>query len=300
MRKLIWGCAASGALAVCGAFAAAHHAVHHPTSPVGRALHGATHIVAYANPYSGFTPVLARFHSVCGLEANEVAVDVEGVPADPTPEAGDTPVAGPIEAPKDEAPIVIPEAEKSVPPAGAAVEMPDVPANQELVAPATMPPVGDEEACELPMPTCEDEAKTVEYRSWWQVMMGWFQSSKKCADEPSVCPATMNVSEDHCPAKVGECREDRNYHRHYPGCPASGRMHDCHRPPAALPPTPVKDEGGEEASETGARSSALQAIRKLRGRTMVPEEKYQAKPGVDTMEYRPSDRPLYDYGQRPL
>lgn len=287
MRKLIWGCAAGAVVVACCAVWAAHHAAHHPQSLIGRVLHGASHVAACANPYAGFSNVLARLKSANETKPDEVAIDVDGLPADPTPEgAPEAPaVAGPIDAPKDAAPIVIPESDR---PAAAAVpEAVEVPASKEPTAPPTMPPAGDGEESELPMPTLEEEA----CRGWWQTITGWFKADKCCHEDD------LDGFEIKPLPGAGECREDENHHRHYPGCPATGRTPPgCKgRQPAAMPPLPTK-KGGEEPSEEGARSPALKSIRKLKSRTPISEDRGPAAPGVDTMELRKSDLPLYDYG----
>lgn len=297
MRKLIWGCAASGALAICGAFAAAHHAVRHPSSLVGRALHGASHVAAYANPYSGFAPLLAQLHALTSVAKDEVAVEVEGVPSDPTPEAAPEPHAGgPIEAPAGAAPIVIPESKPA--PVSAPGETTEVPPGDQPAAPATMPPVEDGEECELPMPT---EGPAAEHRSWWQMVTGWFMPSADKLSAKEACEIYGVEMKCVPEQKRGECREDPHHHRHYPGCPYTGRPHcPLGERPAAMPPLPARSEGGEEPSEDGALSAARKAIRQLRERGTTPAKPAPAGPGVDTMEYRLSDQPLADYGPRPL
>lgn len=288
MRKLIWGCVAGGAVVACCAVWAAHHAAHHPRSVIGRVLHGASHAAAYANPYTGFSAVLARLKSANDTKPDEVAIDVEGLPGEPTPE-GEPEVpaaAGPIDAPKDAAPIVIPETERpEAPPIPDAVE---VPPSDGPAAPATMPPAGDAEESELPMPRLE-ETDEVEVRGWWQTVADWFKGGKCCHEETDVFECTPLPG-------GGECREDENHHRHYPGCPATGRT-PCGKGgrPAAMPPRSMKD-GGEEPSEERTRSPALKAIRRLKTRTLIPEDRGPVAPGVDTMELRKSDLPLSDYG----
>src|SRR5262249_61631291 len=114
MRKLIWGCAAGGVVVVCCALAAADHAVRYPQSFIGRVLHGASHVAACANPYTGFGPVLERLKSANDTKPGEVAIDVDGVPGDPTPDGAPdaAAAAGPIDAPERSAPIVIPATER--------------------------------------------------------------------------------------------------------------------------------------------------------------------------------------------
>jgi hypothetical protein len=174
-----------------------------------------------------------------------------------------------------------------------------VPGSQEPTAPPTMPPAGDVESCELPMPTVEEEA---ERKGWWQTIAGWFKTAKAC-EEPAHASRTVPASEladwfECMREHHGECREDKDYHHHYPGCPYTGLSFPGWKggDPAAMPPLPMKDNGCEEPSEERAPSSALKTIRKIKGRMSIPEDRGPVAPGVDTMELRMSDLPLYDYG----
>src|SRR5262249_51993468 len=153
--------------------------------------------------------------------ADEVAVEVDGLPADPTPsDAVETPVAsGAIEAPKEVPPIVIPENDPPMPGSAVPMELSEVPSNKELPAPPTMPPAGDMEESEtLHMPAEIDV--DAEYRSWWETITGWFRAHKLTIEET---PEEQTIKEKldaleqlENKGDFGECREDRDYHHHYP------------------------------------------------------------------------------------
>jgi hypothetical protein len=316
MRKVFWGCTACAVLFGVAVLAAANHAARYPHSLIGRVLHGASHLAARLNPVAGFGPVLARMER----SGSDVIASVEGIPDEPeaVPEAPPEPVdnAEPIKGPESEeppaAPIVIPDddraglADAGVP-MPASVEPVPVPVPQALPfapetecpppavcqgAPATMPPCRDEEECEplpifteegcelLPMPACEEEVQ-------------------ECPD--TALHHGVRLKEIHVKVlealppdgkKTGECREDPNREQHAPGCPATGCPGMKHSP--CVPPTQAASPGGEESSEPPSKS-ALRTIRRFKMRQPL-DETVPVHPEVDTMEFRPSDGQLYDYG----
>jgi hypothetical protein len=114
------------------------------------------------------------------------------------------------------------------------------------------------------------------------------------------CEQPVGSPEGEKPAQTPDCREDAHRHHHYNGCPYTGRTYppSCPSMPSCKPsaaPMP-KANGSEEGSEDGSK----QAIKKMRRIENRAGECSPAHPEVDTMEYRPSDRPLYDYGHGPL
>jgi hypothetical protein len=285
MRKVIWGCTACAVLVAVAAVAAANHAARYPHSFIGRVLHGASHVAARLTPAVGFSQVLARTQCT----NPDVIASVEGIPdepeavCEPAPMPTESVEPQPAQQELSSAPIVIPEddhaavaschlpmpsiepAVSTSPPAGLPVpfcpqsECP-LPAVCQ-VAPASMPYCRDEEECEmLPMPCAEEEP----------------ESAPGCAEEsefggchhhhPSVCPWTGQP---------------------FPGCPTGV----CPSKPCLPSPAP----GGEEASEPIPGTSNLWKLPRFKPAYPV-DGSCPVHPEVDTMEHRPSDGQLYEYG----
>ncbi len=96
MRKLFWTCMLCGVMLAGGVISTAHFAVHHPDSLVGRVLHGASHVAGVINPVIGFTPLGSQDHSTVALAEEQSAdagdnepwqIDPVAVPDDPIPVA---------------------------------------------------------------------------------------------------------------------------------------------------------------------------------------------------------------------
>jgi hypothetical protein len=284
MRKVIWGCTVCAVLVIVGVVAAANHAARCPNSVIGRVLHGASHMAARMSPAAGFAEVLARSQPA----EPDVIASVEGIP--------DEPEAVPEQAPavseeRSSAPIVIPEDDpaplasvRQVPPATPVAAAPfgaqtECPATTHQAAPATMPYCHEEEECEaaagetvqgyelLPMPCAEEESE----------------------DNLEFTPETQE------PPACDKCPEDSACQHHYSGCPFTGQPYPgC--PSRACPGKPSTPSGSEEASEPpSTTSSALRKIHRLNMRLPM-DESCPMHPEVDTMEYRPSDGSLHDYG----
>jgi hypothetical protein len=125
MRKLFWTCLFSGVVLAGGVISTAHFAVHHPDSAIGRVLHGASHVASVVNPLIGLTPLshdeytLAEEQSADKDDPDVWQVDPVAVPDDPVPAADDfhatAPEPGPIVVSNSgTAPIVICEEEKQL------------------------------------------------------------------------------------------------------------------------------------------------------------------------------------------
>lgn len=322
MRKYFWGFGLCGVLLLGGVVAAANHAARHPHSVIGKVMHGASYAAARMAPGAGFAPVLANLE-----KRNAPPVEVDGIPDDPVP-ADD---AAPDAEPKPDletgsaAPIVIPEDDDAF---AGSVELPRVrhevpfgpatecPATGVCQAPAVMPRCHDEEECEvLPMPMVEADEEEQEGDAGAGCGLGglfrlYFEMP--VVDVAAVIPATTSTSAvttptgaEVPPAKANECREDPHHHHHYSGCPYTGRSYrGCPSGPPSVkpscdPPKPA-GTGAEEASEEGKSpppggSAALRKIRRFKARESI-DDACPTHPGVDTLEMRPSDRQLYEYG----
>ena len=187
MRKLFWSCTTCGILLVGGVVSTAHFAVHHPASPVGRVLTGASYAAAFFNPVSGIGPAVAQARAACA--GPEEAVTEQGVPDEPAPapdegQAGAAvgslpPLAGGDELksnPQEPGPIVV--ANSGSAPIVIREDDPPAPASGQVsaathtgpfcpgaecpsalaAAPAMMPYCEEDDDCEvLPMPRGEPE-----------------------------------------------------------------------------------------------------------------------------------------------
>jgi hypothetical protein len=291
MRKLFWGCLAGSVLLAGSVISTAHFAVRHPDSVAGRVLHGASYAAGIINPVSGFGSLVAEKHAEHSAEEAGQPIEKESVPSDPVPileDAGGAlshgePVSK-VEEPEPvvvantggSAPIVIHEEEQTlIPPAHTPSPVPEdypcesfaqaeCPASATGAAPATMPQCEEDEEYELlPMPRID--AETLPMPTAEEQENGIIDPSKEV-----ICPF------EEVPF---DCRhKDEN-----PCCP-----HHCQ-------PSGEGTPGGEEASE------AVKAVRrKLSIFKTTGEDGCLEHPDVDTMEFRPSDRHLYDYGPGPL
>jgi hypothetical protein len=274
-----------------------------------------------------------------GEESAAREPDEEAIPDDPIPApepAGvaeaPPPPAGPEKPAAGPAPIVIPEedpepvaagprpgakeaetgAEHDVPTPPSAREMsaPQAgtgagePAEESVAVPArtgpmTMPYCADEEVSPGPMPYATDrveepaEARQEEITQHaWRFLKDLFRTKTpgKAAPEGS----TKRPGSD--PVGAPDCREDRHHHEQAPACPCTGCSHAT-TPRACQRRPPVTDSGEEESEEPGPRKTHGQTHPFKDGEG---DEGCPAHPEVDTMEFRPSDAHLYDWGPGPL
>jgi hypothetical protein len=287
-----------------GVISAAWFAVQHPDSVLSRLLHGASYAAIIVNPVSGLAPIVehTRVLDPVAAEAEDspaaepVPSDPVQVPEDPLPaeeELVSKPVApGPIEAIEPaSAPIVIPEDDQPMPqtlspvqhtgPINPAAECPPGIAAGPTVMPYCE---ADEEPCEmLTTPTPEAEILP---------MPSLVEEETGCQDTHSETPP---VSE---PAPgTTECQEAPHHDyiitcpytgKSYPSCPGS---QPCQ--PKCKPAAPPSEEASETHSRALHRKSSL-------FRNTGSDEVSPCHPEVDTMEFRPSDRLLSDYGPGPL
>jgi hypothetical protein len=283
MRKLFWSGFAGGVAIAAGVFSTAHFAVRHPDSAVGGFLYGASHAVAVMNPFSGFAPALARLeHAARSAPGGEEPAEVEEAILASVPNA-EPPQVGVIVIPEDE----------------------PVPAAPIPVLPDTLCPVHYPEAFQAVapavMPRCEEEGETFERIG---IDFNDPEQVRNLQTERLHMPKAVGEGEeqeaDHCPAGCAdkllrlfqkmikhapECREDANRHEHHQGCPPTGLPHGgCPgmSPCQPLPPAPAK-------------AGKPHGLFKTQMYEFCP-----AQEKVDTMEFRATDRQLYDYGFGPL
>jgi hypothetical protein len=320
MRKMFWGFGICGAMLTAAVVASANHAARHPNSFIGRVMHGASYAASKLNPAAGFGPVLASLK-----KKDMPAEEVEGIPDDPVPIDDASARESVNTLPAVTAAIVIPD-DDQVSPVEPRSEVESNAFRQiddviviETPAPAIMPFCHDEEECEvLPMPMIEEECAEEEMPtvciSSDAGLVGSIifespieegpkpreelsEEGPKPREEPSEEPAPESIP---TAPNGDECREDPHRHHHHSGCPYTGRSYGptggCPRGPSCDPPKPAT--GDEESSESeeieSASKSALKKIRQYKSRKPIDFE--PTFPSVDTMEMRPSDRQLYDYG----
>jgi hypothetical protein len=308
-----------------GVYSLAHFAVRHPHSLIGRTLHSAGRVAAECNPYGGFGPTLVCTDRLSCPQGQPQHVD--GIPDDPTPieEPGSTGQPAPIVIP-DEEPAPAPEQENALLGALNPVQLtgpmnPDAecPPGTVVQAAPTVMPYCIEEDCEepatsqyeqlgmpcseeydpAPMPQVEEEQESAPEDSCpvgaAEKLLRLFDRAvrKSCQERMSENPDSETPVET--PAGTPDCREDSNYHHHYSGCPYTGRSHmHCPRDRCLPPVTPAAEQPKtEQPREQTETQSLLEQIRQLwlRGPEVCPHH-----PGVDTMEHRPSDRPLSEIG----
>ena len=265
MRKYAWGLGTCGVFVLAATVWSSHYAARHPESLVGRVMHGASYAASKLSPAGGFGPVLAA------LEKKPAAADeVDGVPADPEPVEGEQPAneAQAIEN-ASAAPIVIPEGDEVCMEDQSAIRPvqhettfgpeTECPADAVCRAPTAMPLCSDGEECEvLPMPSVEADEQ------------------ENAADEEGPMPKQEPEEIQAQPTELPEGGEGLS------SMPAAGG-----------------EESSEEASEDGVSGkTALKKMKRYRSRKAIDEgcPTFPTYPSVDTLEMRPSDRHLYEYG----
>jgi hypothetical protein len=165
-------------------------------------------------------------------------------------------------------------------------------------APPPMPYCVDEETAPRPMPYAadggEEPAETHEkekLQDAWRFWKGlfWTDAPRKAVSAPS-----RNTPADS--KGTSSCREGRPDHEQAPACPCTGSTHTP-TPRACKRRPPVRDSGEEESEEPPSQTKPCQPhlFQDAEG-----EEESPAHPEVDTMEFRPSDAHLSDWGPGPF
>ena len=333
MRKLIWCCSAVGVLAAGGFLSLIYYSCRCPDSVVGRSMQVIAEASVAMQPLSGLTSLAMRT-SQADAQANETPGSIEEcIPEDPQPVAPEpVPAPEPILAqlrPADEremeaAPIVIHEDdslphEVMVPIAPVGIDLPVV-QGQEI------PPNG----CPIIMPRCQDdgelpvtppkmlyaeenEQKSAKvdavktessekedntlFKEWMKI---WGLEDGKEDKSATVEELPPPVEEE--PQAQPKCQEDSHLHEHYSGCPrvtcpysGKGEMEKHDKRTWDIDPK-MKKKGKEECSEEPPQPGK----KPQPGKDGKKKDEPVRTQGVDTMEYRPSDGGLNEYGPGPI
>jgi hypothetical protein len=300
MRKVIWCCSAAGVLTAGTFLSLAYYACRFPGSLVGRSMQVIAEASIAMQPLYGVTSMAMRTcHANTPAHSTATPID-ECIPEDPQPVALDQreelPQPKEVVEP-DAAPIVINENNfdvEAVPFVPAPKDMADmqgleIPSNG---APLIMPPCREDDDApttppKMPRAEAEQATKHTVFKAWMEL----FEEGK--ANKPTV------VEELPPPAEVGpqaepKCQEDRHLHEQYPGCP---RTTCPYAKKDGMDPyykwiwdldSKMRKKGSEENSEEPQQPGKKQNEK-------TKDESSRTK-GVDTMEYRPSDAGLDEYG----
>lgn len=280
-------------------------------------------------PLNGLSSLATRTHQATG-NAESHGND-EGIPADPQPLAPE-PLPSPTqqvahleplsEKEWEAAPIVIHEDD----PMPGDLIAPTGPTRREsaIVSGQEIPPNG----CPILMPLCQDEdefpatpprmpyakenerkpahsrakmssgsseeAETSAFKEW----MKFFKKEKETKEEKLPSEEELPPPTEEEPKSDGKCQEDSHRHEQYPGCPrvtcpfgGYDTREQYFKRAWDFDPKMSK-KGKEEASEEPPQSGKMPNSHKER----TDKEAPMRTKGVDTMEYRPSDGGLHEYG----
>jgi hypothetical protein len=118
--------------------------------------------------------------------------------------------------------------------------------------------------------------------SWWKRLFHMRAPEGRVpgGEEPSEADGTSDF------------REDGHYHEHYPGCPYTGRCH----PDSSARPDRKRNGKGEVGEEQEPPAEPETPGKRPHSKGCPAGEVCPRHPEVDTMEFRPSDRGLNEYG----
>ncbi|HEY7427459.1 MAG TPA: hypothetical protein VH682_24710 [Gemmataceae bacterium] len=325
MRKLFWCGLAAGVLAFGSLFTATYYAYREPDSVVGHCITTAANASVAVQPVTELASMVAQASRLARNTQETAGVagcNEECIPEDPKPIAPEPVTIAVVEKPAHDvepeaAPIVIheddplPEAneEQAVP---ATIEITGLPNSPDNVCPMVMPYCTDDDeqsAVKRVMPYAEDDgvkpAAAIEesednaFKEWMKLIEGSDQSEKDGAAEELPAPKEEPSAEElpvpkEEPSAEPKCQEDSRIHEHYSGCPSmtcpyTGKSYPSH--------APSMKRGKEESSEEPALHHR---VRKHPGKGCKGEDDCPHPEGVDTMEYRPSDGGLNEYGPGPM
>ena len=302
MRKLLWCCSAAGVLAAGGLFAAMYFACRCPDSTIGRFVYTAATVTFTLHPIRGLASMVESAHRDA-VRSEDIAGSVEEcIPADPQPiepeQAADKIVAAAAETlPPEPAAIIIPEDEPmprvevvEAPPSTIDITGFQVQDSPDRGCPMVMPYcVDDDEPMPKPRMPYADAAKQQAdgseaseddaFKAWMKLFDEGSKEKKASDAEELPQPREERKSES-------KCEEDIHRLEQYPGCPHvtcpyTGKSY----PARARSKKPGKEESSEEPDGSKRPGS---------------KENTPRTQGVDTMEYRPSDGGLNEYGRGPL
>jgi hypothetical protein len=312
MRKLLWCCSAVGVLAAGGLFSAVYFACRCPDSTLGRFVYAAATVTYTLQPIHSLASMVDRANeATVAVSQDTLAGSVEEcIPPDPQPVAPEPApqiVAAvdemPMEKPEPEpAPIIIHEDEPM--PRAEVLEAPPSTIDIAGLQGQEMP----DSACPMVMPYCVDDDEPAPRPN-----MPYAEADKKQADgsdvsEDDAFKAWMKLFDEKGkgektttgeelpapheePGPASKCEEDIHRHEQYPGCPYVTCPYTGKSYPSRAP---MKKAGKEESSEEAPPPK--HSPRHDRGE----KEGHPRTQGVDTMEYRPSDGGLNEYGRGPL
>jgi hypothetical protein len=279
MRKLFWTSLTCGVVLAGGVISTASFAVRHPESVIGRVLHGASYVAALVNPVSGLTP-LAK-------QAREADSTIEEQSA----ENGETEVwqPDPVAVPEDPIPVREEVEHRRAPEPG-----PIVVANNG--APAIT--IHEEDKVATPIPEYAPEPTSL------PIPTGSTEPAGAIRPTSAECPAAEGAT---APQVMPYCHDEQEYEL----LPMpKEEIEVLHMP------RPVEEDGGMSMGNeptyygnfhflrcagTEEPCNAIHhAVRKLSIFPDHGDENCPVHPEIDTMEFRPSDGHLYDYGPSAL
>lgn len=338
MRKLIWCCSAASVLAVGGFLALTYYACRCPSSLVGRSMQAIANTSLIMQPLSGLTSLALRTSQANSPAQETIAADEECIPDDPQPIAIETVQELDQDLDQDLAqatrgndiefraadPIVIHEdvpMPQEIPPRpsppvdmtgmqtpamlanGCAIVMPYCQDDgEEPTTPPIMPGAEDENGepivvDEKKADDLSEDSEDTTFKEWMNLFEAGTEDTPPSAEE---LPAPTEEEED---LEEPKCQEDSHRHEHYPGCPPvtcpyTGKLH-CDQ---------LKLKGGEESNEEPPHGRNYDILggprphgkKRHSGKSSEDKDECPRTQGVDTMEFRPSDGGLDEYGPDPV
>jgi hypothetical protein len=296
MRKLMWYGATLAVFAAATAYLAADYASRYPYSMVGRCLVTSYHLGTEYNPVYRLGTGAAR--SCCKVmsqalprQAAAPAPAAAAEPAHPAavcPKTSPVPMSELVEWPQAISPhVVIHDEDEVTPPAGGAEEA-------ESGVPATMPHVEECDPTPRTMPKVETRPGTEDEKAFYEMWMKLLQNETVPCNPEGLAPCEQPMPKceedpDHvyetpaCPS-MGGCCPHSGYNPHAGYCPYSGK---CVTDEPSKPhcektdPSEVQELLGGDVEEQPAPKKAPEPMDGI--------EPECQKPGIDTMECRPSD-----------
>ncbi len=287
-----------------------------PNSTVGRCLTTAANASIAMQPVTGLATMVvqATHHYLTPQETATVAGSTEEcIPADPQPVAPEPAVEvvegvvldGPVQqVEQGPDPIVINEEEpasrvEEAEPPSSTIDLPGLP---DGICPMVMPYCTDDEPMSKPsMPYADSEAEKPAaggdesddkvFKAWMNLFEASGRESKSEPAEQLPAPTEEPSIRSDEPQAEPKCQEDSHLHEHYSGCPHTYCPYTGKSYPSD---TAATKSGKEENSEEPAPAP------KKHGKKGKDKETCPHTEGVDTMEYRPSDGGLHEYGPSPL
>jgi hypothetical protein len=326
MRKLIWCCSAAAVLATGSFLSLAYYACCCPESVVGRSMQVIAEASIALQPLNGLTSLAVRANQAHAAAQETTPPIEECIPDDPQPVAAE-PAQEPVKLIGQVSPVAgrefveaadaTPRINKFEPDAAPIVIAEDEPMPREEAAPVVPAPVVVAEmqkqeippkGCPIVMPYCRDEddeaapppampradggeeSEQTVFKAWIELVTEGKESKKD--KSPAVEELPPPTEEE--PQADPKCQEDSHLHEQYPGCPRTtcpyrSKGKNLTPPPAAtfLPYNFIK--GKEESSEEPPQPGKKPHHEK-------DKEECPRTKGVDTMEYRPSDAGLDEFG----